>query len=64
MILGIDIGSMAVSAVLLNAEKQITGTFYEAHLGQIGRCLEKMAGQLDPQARAAISLPSSNLISN
>ncbi len=64
MILGIDIGSTAVSAVLLNTEKQIAGTFYEAHLGQISRCLEKMADQLDPEARALISLTSSKLINN
>jgi predicted CoA-substrate-specific enzyme activase len=62
MILGIDIGSMAVSAVRINAEAQVTGRFYEAHHGRIRNCLQKMASQLDPANESAISLTSSNLI--
>ena len=58
MILGIDIGSMVVSAVRLNTGKEITGTFYEAHHGQIGKCLEKIASQLDPENRLDIALTS------
>ncbi len=64
MNLGIDIGSMTVSAVLLNAKQQITGTYYEAHYGQIRKCLQKIAGQLDPENQAVISLTSSTLLNN
>ena len=35
MILGVDIGSITISAVKLNTGKKITGTFYEAHHEQI-----------------------------
>jgi activator of 2-hydroxyglutaryl-CoA dehydratase len=59
MILGIDIGSMAISAVRLNKGKEITGTFYEAHHGQIGKCLQKMASQLDPGNSLDIALTAS-----
>ena len=51
MILGVDIGSTTISAVRLNTGKKISATFYEAHHGQIGKCLEKMASQLDPENR-------------
>ena len=44
MVLGIDIGSMAISAVLFDERGQITETFYESHKGQIGACLQKLAG--------------------
>ncbi len=56
MILGVDIGSMCISAVRLNAGKKISGTFYEAHHGQIGKYLEKMARQLDPENSFDIAL--------
>ena len=47
MVLGIDIGSMAVSAVLLDAVGEIRETFYEFHEGQIGRVLQKLADSLE-----------------
>ena len=62
MILGLDIGSMAISAVLLNAEQEISGTYYEAHHGQLNKCLTKIASQLDAKNQAVISLTSSTLI--
>ena len=62
MILGVDIGSMTISAVQLNTEKEITGTFYESHHGQIGKCLEKMARQLDPGNSMGLALTSSTLL--
>lgn len=58
MMLGVDIGSMTISAVGLDTGKEITGTFYESHHGQIGKCLEKMAGQLDPENRMDLALTS------
>lgn len=59
--LGLDIGSMTIAAVRLDTGKKITGTFYEAHQGQVGKCLQRMAGQLDPGNRLDIALTSSNL---
>jgi len=47
MILGIDIGSMAISAVLLDRGGHIRGTFYESHEGQIGRGLQNLAGKFE-----------------
>jgi len=58
MILGVDIGSMTISAVRLKNIKEITGTFYEVHHGQIGKCLEEMASQLDIGNRLDIALTS------
>jgi activator of 2-hydroxyglutaryl-CoA dehydratase len=61
MILGLDIGSMSISAVRLNSEKQIAGSFYEAHHGRIGKCLQKMARRLDPANSLDIALTASTL---
>ena len=47
MILGIDIGSMSVSAVLLNTEQQIMDTFYKAHSGQISKSLQEIASRME-----------------
>ncbi len=58
MILGVDIGSMTIAAVRLNDIKEITGTFYEVHHGQIGKCLAEMASQLDVENRLDIALTS------
>jgi predicted CoA-substrate-specific enzyme activase len=60
MILGVDVGSMSISAVRLNAGKEITHTFYETHHGQIGKCLQKMASQLDPENSLNIALTASS----
>jgi activator of 2-hydroxyglutaryl-CoA dehydratase len=46
MILGIDIGSTAISAVRLDRSGRVRGTFYEFHEGQIGKCLQNLAGSL------------------
>jgi predicted CoA-substrate-specific enzyme activase len=61
MLLGVDIGSMAISAVRLNKENEITGSFYEVHHGQIGKCLQKMASQLDPGNSLDMALTASTL---
>jgi len=64
MILGLDIGSMSISAVRLNSGKEITGTFYEAHHGRVGKCLQKMASQLDPENSLDIALTASILFNS
>ncbi|MCK5465192.1 MAG: hypothetical protein KAI95_19330, partial [Bacteroidales bacterium] len=64
MILGLDIGSMSISAVRLNSGKEITGTFYEAHHGRVGKCLQKMASQLDPENSLDIALTASTLFNS
>ena len=62
MILGIDIGSVAISAVRLNTGGEITGTFYQAHHGQIRHCLQDLASTLDPGKELSIALTSSTMI--
>ena len=46
MVLGIDIGSTTISAVLLDRRGEVAGTFYEFHSGQIGRGLQKLTDTL------------------
>ena len=58
--LGIDIGSMSVSAVRLSSGKEITATGYESHHGQPGKCLQKLASRLDPEKKLPVALISSS----
>jgi predicted CoA-substrate-specific enzyme activase len=60
MILGIDIGSMAISAVLLDAGGQVNETFYEFHEGQPGRALRQISERLEPGSRPLPAITSSS----
>ena len=61
-ILGIDIGSMAVSAVLLSQKGKILDTFYQEHRGRISQCLENLENRWEPYAEPFIVLTSSGRI--
>ncbi|MCK4745812.1 MAG: hypothetical protein KAT15_02205, partial [Bacteroidales bacterium] len=63
MVLGIDIGSTALSAVLLDPKGQIAGTFYDFHSGGVGTGLRKLSGMLAPGMQARIALTSSSRLS-
>ena len=60
MILGIDIGSMAISAVFLDLDGKVSGTFYEFHEGQIGKVLQDLSDKLEPGSKPGIALTSSS----
>ncbi len=60
MVLGIDIGSTTISAVLLDRRGEVAWTFYEFHSGQIGRGLQKLTDTLPPGCLPRIALTSSS----
>jgi len=59
MILGLDIGSMAISAVLLDSGGQLKGTFYEFHEGQFEKGLQNLSKALDINPGTPLALTSS-----
>ncbi|MFC2114842.1 acyl-CoA dehydratase activase [Bacteroidota bacterium] len=60
MVLGIDIGSSALSAVLLDPRGRIADTFYETHSGQVGAALQKLSATLPPNLQSRLALTSSS----
>ncbi len=62
MLVGIDIGSMAVSAVVLDLEGQVRGEFYEFHKGEIGKGLENLSRSVDTGILSPVALTSSSML--
>jgi len=63
MVLGLDIGSMAISAVLLDSGGQLKGTFYEFHEGQIEKGLQNLSKTLKLNPETPLALTSSSRLS-
>ncbi|MBW1893598.1 MAG: hypothetical protein JRI91_07880, partial [Deltaproteobacteria bacterium] len=58
-ILGIDIGSVSISAVEMAPNKKITGTYYQFHQGKITETLKNILEQLDLRRICGIASTSS-----
>ncbi len=63
-VLGIDIGSVSVSAVLLDETGNILQRFYQFHKGNITNTLSEAAGYFDPAKINAIACTSSSTCLN
>ena len=58
-ILGVDIGSTAVSAVLLSRDGKIMDTYYQEHRGSISQCLANIDSSWKPYRDPVLVLTSS-----
>jgi len=65
-ILGIDIGSVSISVVLVNSNKDIINTSYLFHHGNIGSSLEKASENIDLSQinHVAVTSSSSSYVNN
>ena len=59
-VFGIDIGSVAVSAVLLSEKGEIIDTFYQEHSGRVSHCLLNLESKWAPYSNPVLVLTSSN----
>lgn len=58
-VIGIDVGSVAVSLAMLGPEGNIAGTDYRIHQGRIRETLAEMLGSIDPQGGFLVAVTSS-----
>jgi len=62
MMLAVDIGSTAISAVLLDTRGEVREEYYEFHMGQIGKGLKSLAQSISVGLHSPVALTSSTLL--
>ncbi|MCP4686828.1 MAG: CoA activase, partial [Desulfobacterales bacterium] len=58
-VLGIDVGSVSVSAVLVDEEKRVSGAAYDCHGGDVRGCLKSALEEFDLESVSGVAATSS-----